>query len=85
MLILLLFACYRPPGPAPGGSPSALLASQVAEVGRKTALLSTHSKEIDGAMDAWRAAKPEDRPAIEAQIRDRSASLREEAEALLER
>lgn len=82
LIALLLAACYRPPGPAPGGSPSAILASQIAEIGRKSALLSAHSKDIDGAIDAWRGAAPDQRPAIEAQIRDRSAELAVEAAAL---
>ncbi len=82
VLILLALACYQPPGPAPSGSPSALLASQVAEVGRKSALLSAHSNEIDGAIDAWRAASPAERPAIEAHIRESAEGLRTEAAAL---
>lgn len=82
LLALLLAACYRPPGPAPGGSPSAALASQIAEIGRKSALLSAHSKDIDGAIDAWRTAPPDQRPEIEARIRDRSAELAAEASAL---
>lgn len=82
MLILLALACHPPQGPAPSGSPSALLASQVAEVGRRSALLSAHSHAIDGAMDAWRAASPAERPAIEAQIRDAALGLQAEAAAL---
>ena len=82
VLILLTLACYQPPGPAPGGSASALLASQVAEIGRRTELLAAHSREIDGAADAWRAATPERRAVLEGQLRERALHLQAEAAAL---
>ncbi len=82
MLLLLILACYRPTGPAPSGSPSAVLAGQTAEVGRKAAVLSQHCKEIEGWIDDWRAAPPEKRAEIEQKIQKRAGELKTEAEAL---
>ncbi len=85
MLLLLVIACYRPPGPAPAGSPAALLASQTAEAGRQAALLAAHTEEIEGWIDEWRAATPEARPEIEQRIQVKALELQAEAEALRDR
>lgn len=82
MLLLLVVACAPATAPAPSGSPSALLAGQTAEVARKAELLSTQSRDIEGWVDAYKAAAPADRPAIEARIRERALQLQEDATAL---
>lgn len=82
MFLLFVLACYRPTGPAPTGSAAAVLAGQTAEVGRKSALLAEHSKSIEGWIDEWRAAPPEQRAEIERRIQARAIELGAEAEAL---
>lgn len=82
VFLLLVLACYRPTGPAPTGSASAVLAGQAAEVGRKAALLAEHSKSIEGWIDEWRAAPVEQQSEIEQKIQVRAVELKAEAEAL---
>lgn len=82
MLLLLVIACYRPTEPAPSGSPSALLAGQTAELARRAELLATQTRDVEGWIDEWKAAPPEQRAAIEAQIQERAEKLQADAEAL---
>lgn len=82
MLLLLVLACYRATEPAPSGSPSALLAGQTAELARRAELLATQTREIEGWIDAWKAAPVDQRATIEAQIQERAQKLQADAEAL---
>lgn len=81
--MLLLLACTPdPPGPASPGSRSAELASRAGEVGRRAAALAGRIQEIEGDVDRWREAPPEQRAAIEASIRERALDAQIEARAL---
>lgn len=80
--LLFLLACPSETGPAPSGSRSAALAQRAADVGQRAAVLAERTRTLEGLFDELRAAPPEGREPVRAQIQAISAELQLEARAI---
>lgn len=72
-------ACTPEPGPAATGSRSALLSSRSGEVAREADRVAEHAAAIEGMIDEWRAAPPEQRAEIAARIQAEARRMQDEA------
>lgn len=79
MLWALLLACGSDAGPAAPGSRSAVLAQRAGGLQRDAQAIASGATDIEGWMDEWREASPEDRPGIEARIAARAMELQAQA------
>ena len=79
LLYVLPGGCTPDPGPATTGSRSALLASRAGEVARQADRVAAHAASIEGLIDEWRAADPEQRGELAARIRAEAQAIQDEA------
>lgn len=81
-MLLLLWSCTSS-APQPE-SRAGVLANHAALLGQKASELAQEAEALEGRFDAYRAAPPEERDRIKAEITEKSIELRERAQALAE-